>query len=61
MRNPSKKTINGKKLSLSKETLRQLNNNELTEVAGGLFGTTFCPLQTLFTTRGPTAGCTNPC
>ncbi|HEX2574146.1 MAG TPA: class I lanthipeptide [Polyangia bacterium] len=35
MRNPSKKLINAKKLSLSKETLRHLCDQELADVAGG--------------------------
>ena len=56
MRNQSKKTIQGKKLSLSKETLRQLGDMDLTEVAGGA-RTNRCP----GTIGGPTAQCTNPC
>lgn len=55
MRNQSTKTIQGKKLSLSKETLRQLGDSDLTGVAGGA-KTKHCPV-----TNGPTAACTNPC
>jgi hypothetical protein len=52
MRDQSKKLINGKKLSLSKETLRQLADKELNDVAGGA-RTGKCP-----TTGGPTnIGC----
>jgi hypothetical protein len=47
MHNQTKKSINGKKLSLSKETLRQLSNKDLGEVAGGM-RTKNCP-------DGPTA------
>jgi hypothetical protein len=56
MGHQSKKTTNGKKLSLSKETLRQLGDIDLVEVAGGT-KTNRCP----GTLGGPTANCTNPC
>jgi hypothetical protein len=55
MRQQSKKSIQGKKLSLSKETLRQLNENDLLGVAGGE-KTKHCP-----GTAGPTANCSSPC
>ncbi|HEX2574148.1 MAG TPA: class I lanthipeptide [Polyangia bacterium] len=55
MQNQSKKSILGKKLSLSKETLRQLNDHDLLEVAGGA-KTHNCP-----GTGGPTATCSSPC
>ena len=52
MRNQSK-NLQGKKLSLSKETLRQLRGEELNEVAGG-GRTNRCP-----GTAAPTEGCTS--
>lgn len=60
MRNQSKKLINANKLSLSKETLRHLCDNELIDVAGGV-RTKNCPAPNVPTqtcTSGPSWTCT---
>jgi hypothetical protein len=61
MRNPSKKLMNAKKLSLSKETLRNLCDKELADVAGGAktdhCAGTAAPTNTC--TSGPSWPCTH--
>jgi hypothetical protein len=54
MHHSDKKNKNGKKLSLSKETLRKLAESALSHVHGG--GSQGC---TITVTRGPTAECSN--